>query len=215
MTFVMQTISHYIFSFALFMVLQPMYIGEGDLHDHAFDDLVRRIQVFANAISVDNDDNSSCTYSVALYPSRTFVETYETNVAIVATITVGATFIIVALIFVGYDCMVHRRNQMVTAAAERAHAVVSSLFPAAVRDRLIQEETSRRVKTESPVAAQTPKQESQKISNNSLPIADLFPEVTILFADIVGFTAWSSMREPAQVFVLLETLYSEFDEIAR
>jgi class 3 adenylate cyclase len=31
----------------------------------------------------------------------------------------------------------------------------------------------------------------------------------------IGFTAWSSMREPAQVFQLLETIYSEFDEIAK
>jgi class 3 adenylate cyclase len=30
-----------------------------------------------------------------------------------------------------------------------------------------------------------------------------------------GFTAWSSMREPAQVFQLLETIYSEFDSIAK
>jgi Adenylate and Guanylate cyclase catalytic domain len=30
-----------------------------------------------------------------------------------------------------------------------------------------------------------------------------------------GFTAWSSMREPAQVFTLLETLYSAFDELAK
>ena len=34
------------------------------------------------------------------------------------------------------------------------------------------------------------------------------------FADIVGFTAWSSTREPCQVFVLLETVYSKFDELA-
>ena len=46
------------------------------------------------------------------------------------------------------------------------------------------------------------------------PIADLFPEVTIMFADIVGFTAWSSTREPSQVFTLLEGLYAEFDRIA-
>jgi len=32
---------------------------------------------------------------------------------------------------------------------------------------------------------------------------------------LVGFTAWSSTRDPAQVFVLLETLYGEFDAIAR
>ena len=49
----------------------------------------------------------------------------------------------------------------------------------------------------------------------SKPIADLFPEATIIFADLVGFTAWSSMREPSQVFTLLESIYHEFDNIAR
>lgn len=47
------------------------------------------------------------------------------------------------------------------------------------------------------------------------PIADLFPSTTVLFADISGFTAWSSEREPAQVFQLLETLYRKFDRLAR
>lgn len=36
-----------------------------------------------------------------------------------------------------------------------------------------------------------------------------------MFGDIAGFTAWSSVREPAQVFTLLETLYAAFDDIAR
>lgn len=48
----------------------------------------------------------------------------------------------------------------------------------------------------------------------SAPIADFFPAVTIMFADIVGFTSWSSARQPAQVFILLETIYHAFDEIA-
>jgi len=53
--------------------------------------------------------------------------------------------------------------------------------------------------------------------NNDLtaePIADLFPHTTILFADIAGFTAWSSEREPYQVFTLLENLYRAFDKVA-
>lgn len=46
------------------------------------------------------------------------------------------------------------------------------------------------------------------------PIADLFPETTIMFADISGFTAWSSVREPSQVFTLLEKIYGAFDRLA-
>jgi class 3 adenylate cyclase len=48
-----------------------------------------------------------------------------------------------------------------------------------------------------------------------MPIADLFPEATVMFADIAGFTAWCSVREPAQVFTLLEKIYGAFDRIAR
>jgi class 3 adenylate cyclase len=47
------------------------------------------------------------------------------------------------------------------------------------------------------------------------PIAELFPNTTVMFADIAGFTAWSSVREPSQVFVLLETVYRAFDNIAK
>jgi len=38
---------------------------------------------------------------------------------------------------------------------------------------------------------------------------------SLLWPDIVGFTAWSSVRDPTAVFILLESLYSCFDGIAR
>jgi len=50
---------------------------------------------------------------------------------------------------------------------------------------------------------------------NGQPIADLFPHCTVMFADISGFTAWSSTREPSQVFILLQTVYQSFDIIAK
>jgi len=56
---------------------------------------------------------------------------------------------------------------------------------------------------------------SMGVVNASGPMADTFPETTILFADIVGFTAWSSEREPQQVFILLQTLYYNFDALAK
>jgi len=52
-------------------------------------------------------------------------------------------------------------------------------------------------------------------TKHSEPIAEVFPHTTVLFADIEGFTAWSSEREPTQVFELLESVYAGFDEIAK
>lgn len=46
------------------------------------------------------------------------------------------------------------------------------------------------------------------------PIAELYEAATVFFADIVGFTAWSSQRSPADVFTLLETCYGAFDVVA-
>lgn len=42
---------------------------------------------------------------------------------------------------------------------------------------------------------------------DSKPIADLFPSASVSMADISGFTAWASVREPSTAFTLLETLY--------
>ncbi|KAL3941603.1 MAG: hypothetical protein SGARI_000544 [Bacillariaceae sp.] len=47
------------------------------------------------------------------------------------------------------------------------------------------------------------------------PIAHHYEETTVLFMDMVGFTAWSRTREPAQVFTLLENTYNAFDVLAK
>ncbi|CAB9499094.1 Receptor-type guanylate cyclase gcy [Seminavis robusta] len=47
------------------------------------------------------------------------------------------------------------------------------------------------------------------------PIANLFEETTIFFADISGFTAWSATRSPTEVFELLESIYGCFDKLAK
>ena len=43
------------------------------------------------------------------------------------------------------------------------------------------------------------------------PIAYSFSCATVMFADIYGFTSWSSNRNPVDVFQLLELLFKEFD----
>ena len=55
----------------------------------------------------------------------------------------------------------------------------------------------------------------QKIANelrkSDSMIANRHPEVTVLFADIAGFTPWSSKQEPEVVVSLLEKIFSRFD----
>jgi class 3 adenylate cyclase len=46
-------------------------------------------------------------------------------------------------------------------------------------------------------------------------IADAFPEVTVLFADLVDFTRRSQRTSPAQVVATLNELFSEFDRLAQ
>ena len=48
----------------------------------------------------------------------------------------------------------------------------------------------------------------QKTSRaNSFNIFDSQFQTSILFADLSGFTKWSSSKRPEEVFLLLETLY--------
>lgn len=113
--------------------------------------------------------------------------------------------------------------------AEESNAIVSQLFPENVRDRLFKKEKGKRDKKKAgyePTKAKmrnflsdgsTDGGDLDMMDHDELddrPIADLFPETTILFADIAGFTAWSSVREPSQVFILLEKIYGAFDRIA-
>jgi adenylate cyclase len=53
------------------------------------------------------------------------------------------------------------------------------------------------------------------ISDNVMPpIADSFPDVTVLFADIVGFTKFSAGINPERLVVLLNEIFTDFDSIA-
>jgi guanylate cyclase len=45
-------------------------------------------------------------------------------------------------------------------------------------------------------------------------IAQAYPETTVLFADLVGFTPWAQRTDPARVVGFLDGLFTRFDELA-
>jgi class 3 adenylate cyclase len=56
---------------------------------------------------------------------------------------------------------------------------------------------------------------AERLKGGEARIADSFPEVTVLFADLVGFTVLSGTRPPAEIVDLLNELFTRFDRAAR
>ena len=59
-----------------------------------------------------------------------------------------------------------------------------------------------------------PKSIANRLKNNDMRIADSHEAVTILFADIVGFTLITASMPPAALVDLLSQLFSRFDRLA-
>jgi class 3 adenylate cyclase len=200
--------------------LEVRSIGVGDHHRSKFDDherstsLYEGLQVAAGTrlgLRLNYGD-SECRYDLRVYPSQEFYDEYNTSTPIIMTFAVAMVFVFTAVMFLVYDRLVERRQRLVLRKAAQSSAIVSSLFPKNVRDRMMQETVDD---TQNNRLKSFLKGDSKDEDVGLQPIADLFPHCTVLFADISGFTAWSSTREPAQVFTLLQTLYQAFDVIAR
>jgi Adenylate and Guanylate cyclase catalytic domain len=146
-----------------------------------------------------------------------------------------------SIVFLAYDAVIEKRQRKVMQSATRSSAIVSSLFPSKVRNRLYDESlpkaNEKELSTQNRLKNFMAKTEQRSVEPiNTGPIADLFESTTVLFADIKGFTKWyesflhifthdvfsrciccsnrSSTREPTAVFTLLETLYGAFDKLA-
>ena len=157
-----------------------------------------------------------CKFVVTAHPSQDFKDHYysEKNPWRL-TIMVAAAFVFTAIAFVIYDWFVTNQKRKLESKARQTSAIVDSLFPKEVQERMIRDrEIGTKKQTNKPfMLGGAPNMAG--VTDNSDMIADFFPNATILFGDIVGFTAWSSAREPTQVFTLLESVFSTFDEIAQ
>jgi class 3 adenylate cyclase len=58
-----------------------------------------------------------------------------------------------------------------------------------------------------------PRAIAERMKSGERPIADVLPEVTVLFADLVGFTPMAARIGPDAVVRFLNALFSEFDRL--
>lgn len=119
------------------------------------------------------------------------------------------------LVFCVYNWFVHTRNEILLANAARSNAVITSLFPGNIRNKIIGEERYDSKKNPRNFHELLDPTRDPLTDLSRPPLADYFAATTVMFADICGFTAWSSVREPSQVFTLLEAVYGEFDRLTK
>ncbi|MDQ2933374.1 MAG: adenylate/guanylate cyclase domain-containing protein [Chloroflexota bacterium] len=55
---------------------------------------------------------------------------------------------------------------------------------------------------------------AERLKHGEQRIAERYPETTVLFSDIVGFTPWAQRTDPDRVVALLDELFTRFDELA-
>ena len=171
-------------------------LGFGDLHDPRFDKWGRTTTFLQKHLpdgtAMGTALDRRCSYRINVYPSQDFLDEYQTTAPYVITATMVSVFAFAILLFLFYDCLVERRQEIVLKNAAASSAIVSSLFPKNVRDRLMADEDTARKQVRSATSKGRIKgflagdDASLATNNSNATIADLFPHCTVFFGDIAG-----------------------------
>ena len=187
---------------------EAVFLGMEDMHDPEYDYLRETYHLSAfDQTRNKTHDRNHCAYDIAIYPSDELRDMYESHRPLLFACAVIMIFFSTALVFFVYDCAVERRQTEVLATANRTTAIVSSLFPKNVQARLLKD-AGKQAKQElkknnkrSPFGAKhmlkdfmggaVEKENDDDIENTKAaephtpPIADLFPNATIMFAGML------------------------------
>jgi hypothetical protein len=173
------------------------FLGYEDLHDPNFDHLV-----VSNNITLDTEGtiyaytgvpfiNDIVSYSIHIYPSVEFKDRYTTMASLEVAGGMIICFILTLGVFCFYDSIVSKRQKIVMDNAHKTYNIVSSLFPATVRDRMMQDSTVQNHNDSSTMLGRSSHLQQlllQPDSNHSTKtkfdpstaIADFYPSATVL-----------------------------------
>ena len=143
------------------------FLGVGDLHDpnheqngetvdlitdetvldnhvyEAHEDFIKEASSHVNHGQHSHDDTTTpsimdfCPYSIQIYPTPELRRSYNSNQPLIFTASVVFIFVLATALFLIYDCMAEARQNVVTKTAARANALVGSLFPEQIQNRLM------------------------------------------------------------------------------
>eukprot|EP00934_Nitzschia_sp_Nitz4_P008373 Nitzschia sp. Nitz4//scaffold11_size288233//227917//230241//NITZ4_000807-RA/size288233-processed-gene-0.251-mRNA-1//-1//CDS//3329534173//8363//frame0 len=198
------------------------YLGQGDLHQSVYDDMVVQTD-YGGVIGYSGDildvPDGHCLYRIRVYPTKGFEDHYVTSQPRRTALIMTSTFVLTCAIFLLYDKFVEARLKIAMESAIRTGTVVRSIFPEEVRKKIYESQEASLGGPRNPKEmfriVPTTTRKHPELEDDCMAIADLYPDCTVCFLDIVGFPQWSSGREPWKVFKLLESLYKAYDKRAR
>jgi adenylate cyclase len=112
------------------------------------------------------------------------------------------------LLRVKHQLALRRQQQQLEAQNQQLQAEIT------VRQQIEVELRRQRQRSEELLTNVLPFQIAQRLKEREQAIADQFDSVTILFADIVGFSTVAVQLTPCELVQLLNQIFSRFDELA-
>jgi hypothetical protein len=181
---------------------EASYLGPGDFHDRSYNDMeqsydfseVGKAHSYRYSEKTVRLNDEYCPYSMRVYPLDELHETYVTSQPIVYAITMALVIMFISIVSMSYDYFVQRKIRRVLKNAKESRAIVSSLFPANVRDRLLRDEEERKSRAcdrRGSLDSRKSNTENNSCRNgNENGIAEMFPFSTAM----AGFAALAPPR---------------------
>ena len=72
-----------------------------------------------------------------MYPSEIFHDQYISNSPVIFVVAVASTFFLMICAFLVYDWSVERRNRNLVRTAAKSNEIVTSMFPGAIREKVM------------------------------------------------------------------------------
>ena len=192
---------------------QVTYVGQGDLHETKYNDLVVETGYGAfwgteQAKQTSEQEGAQCFYNVRVYPSSEMEEDHITSAPLFFALGLMGVFLFTSMVFLTYDRLVSRRHHNVETKAIQSAAVVESLFPEKVRERLYDNGPSMTEKkrqgflNNSNSGVTDLVDGPQNLVDDSMPLADLYPgECIVQGKDLLRIVVLSSANLIIRVFL--------------
>jgi hypothetical protein len=169
-----------------------VYAGAGDKSDPSL-----RSGGAAFSIGTGAATAGHCSYTVSVYQTEDFRNAFTSGNKNLYTLLIALIFGVTALAFFVYDFVVQRRNSLVLQTAAKFNTIVSSLFPSNIRGRLFADKekdyidyTTAKSQMKNFLTKGGDMQlagedeEDDGLILRTKPMADLFTDTTIMFADV-------------------------------